>query len=137
MGLEVILPNGCVMMPGGKYRKDTWGYSLLHLFQSCALGAYITGADALKTREDAKKTALFGVLVNGGLLWLATVGVLAHYPTILPEKVPVLLVASHGGVGSWSWTGFFTGLPGGYIDWRKPYLWRGKKDRRLVGQDPW
>jgi glycolate oxidase len=31
LGLEVVLANGEVIQIGGKYRKETWGYNLLHL----------------------------------------------------------------------------------------------------------
>ena len=31
LGLEVVLPNGEVLTLGGRLRKSTWGYSLLHL----------------------------------------------------------------------------------------------------------
>jgi len=31
LGLEVVLPTGDVIELGGKFRKDTWGYNLLHL----------------------------------------------------------------------------------------------------------
>lgn len=69
-------------------------------FQTCAMGAYIAVADALKTREDARKTSVWGFLINAGVLWLATAGVLLHYPAILQESVPVLYVAAHGGGGA-------------------------------------
>lgn len=31
LGLEVVLPNGEIIDLGGRYRKSTWGYNLLHL----------------------------------------------------------------------------------------------------------
>lgn len=69
-------------------------------FQACAMGAYIAVADALTTRGDARKTSVWGFLINAGVLWLATAGVLLHYPAILQESVPVLYVAAHGGGGA-------------------------------------
>jgi uncharacterized membrane protein YkvI len=69
-------------------------------FQACAMGAYIAVADALKTREDARKASVWGFIINAGILWLATAGVLLHFPSILQEKVPVLYVAAHGGGGT-------------------------------------
>ncbi len=69
-------------------------------FQTCVIGAYIAVADVLETREDAARTAGWGFLVNAGVLWLATAGVLLHYPAILQEKVPALYIAQHGGGGS-------------------------------------
>ncbi len=76
-----------------------WAMSKYIGFQACAMGAYIAVADALMSHEDVKKAFWYGVIVNAGVLWLATLGVLAHYPTILAEKVPVLYVAAHGGGG--------------------------------------
>ncbi|GAB1428590.1 hypothetical protein MASR2M17_20200 [Aminivibrio sp.] len=46
------------------------------------------------------RTAGWGFVVNAGVLWLATAGVLLHYPAILQEKVPALYIAQHGGGGS-------------------------------------
>lgn len=68
-------------------------------FQACAMGAYIAVADALKTRDDARRASVWGFFINAGVLWLATAGVLLHYPAILQESVPVLYVAAHGGGG--------------------------------------
>jgi glycolate oxidase len=31
LGLEVVLPSGTVLELGGRYRKSTWGYNLMHL----------------------------------------------------------------------------------------------------------
>lgn len=31
LGLEVVLPSGKVLELGGRYRKSTWGYNLMHL----------------------------------------------------------------------------------------------------------
>jgi len=31
LGLEVVLPNGEILELGGRYRKSTWGYNLMHL----------------------------------------------------------------------------------------------------------
>ena len=76
-----------------------WAMAKYIGFQACAMGAYIAVADALMSHEDVKKAFWYGVIVNAGVLWLATLGVLAHYPTILAEKVPVLYVAAHGGGG--------------------------------------
>ncbi|MBP8785381.1 MAG: hypothetical protein KBH12_07840 [Synergistaceae bacterium] len=67
--------------------------------QCSLLGAYIAVADGLNSREDVKKAAIYGFLMNGGVLGLASIGALAHYPTILAEKAPVLYITQHGGGG--------------------------------------
>ena len=67
--------------------------------QCSLLGAYIAVADGLKSRADVKKAAIYGFIMNGGVLWLASIGALAHYPIILDEKAPVLYITQHGGGG--------------------------------------
>lgn len=65
-------------------------------FQAAVIGSYIAVADALDSREDAKKAAIWGAIINGGLLLLATLVILGYYPTIVAEKVPILYVISNG-----------------------------------------
>lgn len=67
--------------------------------QCSLLGAYIAVADGLKSRADVKKAAFYGFLMNGGVLWLTSIGALTHYPAILAEKAPVLYITRHGGGG--------------------------------------
>ena len=67
--------------------------------QCSLIGAYIAVADGLGTRADVRKAAFYGFLMNGGVLALASFGVLAHYPAILAEKAPILYVTRHGGGG--------------------------------------
>lgn len=83
--------------------KGFWD-ALLQSFKyaglQCSLvGAYTAVADVLKTRDDAKRAAIYGFVVNAGVLALAAIGVLAHYPSILEEKAPVLYITRHGGGG--------------------------------------
>ncbi|MEJ6951320.1 YkvI family membrane protein [Natronospora cellulosivora (SeqCode)] len=79
-----------------------WRMLLYASFQSLAIGAYIAVADALKTREDAKKAAITGFIVNGALLTLAAFTVFAHYPDILEIPVPTLTVVNQGIGGSFA-----------------------------------
>lgn len=65
-------------------------------FQAAVIGSYIAVADALGSREDAKKAAIWGAIINGGLLFLATVVIMGYYPEIVSEKVPILYVLSNG-----------------------------------------
>ena len=67
--------------------------------QCSLLVAYIAVADGLKSRADVKRAAIYGFLMNGGVLWLASIGALAPYPVILDEKAPVLYITQHGGGG--------------------------------------
>lgn len=64
--------------------------------QATLIGAFVAVADVLKDRRDALKATLWGFLVNGCFLWLASVVLLSFYPDILPERVPVLYVINKG-----------------------------------------
>ena len=68
-------------------------------FQSTLIGVYVAVADVLKTKKDALKTTVLGFIINGGILWLASVVLLSFYPAILSERVPVLYMVKQG-VGS-------------------------------------
>ncbi|MCD6435332.1 MAG: hypothetical protein J7L15_02995 [Clostridiales bacterium] len=65
-------------------------------FQAAVIGSYIAVSDVLGSREDAKKAAIWGAVINGGLLLLATLVILGYYPAIITEKVPILYVISNG-----------------------------------------
>ena len=67
--------------------------------QCSLIGAYIAVADGLHSKADVRKAAFYGFLMNGGVLALASFGVLAHYPVILAEKAPILYITRHGGGG--------------------------------------
>lgn len=73
-----------------------WRMLLYASFQSLAIGAYIAVADVLETRKDATKAAITGFVVNGALLTLAGLTVLAYYPDILDIPVPTIFVVNNG-----------------------------------------
>ncbi|GHV46031.1 glycolate oxidase [Synergistales bacterium] len=80
MGLEVVLPSGAVIELGGKFRKDTWGYSLLQLM----IGS--EGTLGIITK----------VIVNLEPLPGKTVNLLAAYPTLESLVSTVALVVKSG-----------------------------------------
>jgi len=73
-----------------------WSMLLYASFQALAVGAYVAVADVLKTRDDALKAAWAGFAINGILLTLASVTVLAYYPGILEIPVPTIYVVNNG-----------------------------------------
>lgn len=73
-----------------------WSMLLYASFQALAVGAYVAVADVLKSRKDALKAAWAGFIINGVLLTLASVTVLAYYPEILKVPVPTLYVVNNG-----------------------------------------
>ncbi len=67
--------------------------------QCSLVGAYIAVADGLHDSSDVKKATLIGFVVNAGVLALASIGALLHYPVILTEKAPIMYITQHGGGG--------------------------------------
>ncbi|MDR1621360.1 MAG: FAD-binding oxidoreductase, partial [Synergistaceae bacterium] len=80
LGLEVVLPSGTVIELGGKFRKDTWGYSLLQLM----IGS--EGTLGIVTK----------VIVNLEPLPGKTVNLLAAYPDLDSLVLTVAEVVKSG-----------------------------------------
>jgi len=76
--------------------EGLWSMLLYASFQAIAVGAYVAVADVLETRDDALKAAWAGFVINGVLLTLASITVLAHYPEILEIPVPTIFVVNNG-----------------------------------------
>ena len=76
--------------------EGLWSMLLYASFQALAVGAYVAVADVLKTRDDALKAAWAGFIINGVLLTLASITVLAYYPDILEIPVPTIYVVNNG-----------------------------------------
>jgi len=64
-------------------------------FQVCLIGAFVSVADVLRTKQDVFRATLYGFIVNAVILWLATAGALTHYPAINNEVVPIIYIARH------------------------------------------
>jgi glycolate oxidase len=80
LGLEVVLPSGSVIQLGGKFRKDTWGYSLLQLMVGSE------GTLGIITR----------IIVNLEPLPGKTVNLLAAYPGLDALVISVAEVVKSG-----------------------------------------
>ena len=74
------------------FKSATW-YMLAYAgFQVCSIGAYINGGAVLTTHKQTVGAAVFGFLLNGGML-IAMILVLAgNYPAILKDAGPTLTV---------------------------------------------
>ncbi len=71
-------------------------------FQTCCIGAYIAHSNVLKDKNDAKKAAISGFIINALILTIATLGIIAYYNEgILNEAVPALFVVKNGIGSSW------------------------------------
>ena len=95
--IEVV---GAFPSANGGFWPALW-QSVKYAGLQCSLvGAYTAVADGLHGQGDVKKATLIGFLINGGVLALAAVGALIHYPAILTEKAPIMYITQHGGGGS-------------------------------------
>ncbi len=71
-------------------------------FQGSVLGAYISHASILKNKAEAKKAALWGLLINGGIITLAALGIMAFYnPGMSKAPIPTLILVNNGVGSSW------------------------------------
>lgn len=67
-----------------------WSAVLYGSFQSTILGSTVNIADNLKTRKDAKVSAVIGFVMNGLMMVAITYMLLGWYPGIEQEELPVL-----------------------------------------------
>lgn len=78
-----------------------WNSIVYAGFQVTLIGAFVAVSDVLENRKDALKATIYGYIINGGLLLLASVVLMSFYPEILPEKVPVIYVLRNGVGTGW------------------------------------
>ena len=79
-----------------------WQALLYSGFQISCMGAYIVHSNILKDKGEAKKAAIWGVIINSSILMLTTLGILAFYTDgILTESVPALFVVRNGVGSAW------------------------------------
>jgi len=78
-----------------------WGVKYGAL-QCCAIGAYIVHTQACPNKACLKKAAIFGFVINTGVMYLTYFGILAFVDEgVLKEAVPSLFVVMHGVGGTW------------------------------------
>lgn len=63
-------------------------------FQCVILGSTVNISDGLVSRKDAVNAAIFGLLMNGVMMVLITYMLLAWYPEVNTEQLPVLAILS-------------------------------------------
>ena len=79
-----------------------WQSLLYSGFQISCIGAYIVHSNILKDKNDAKRAAIWGTIINSFVLMLSTLGILAFYTDgILAESVPALFVVRSGIGSAW------------------------------------
>lgn len=93
--------TGTIDNPYG-FATALWQSLVYAGFQACCLGAYISHSEILKDHKETKKAALWGFIINGGILQLATLGIMIYYGQgIENEAVPALHVVMNGVGSSW------------------------------------
>ncbi|MFY9188662.1 MAG: hypothetical protein WAO22_05305 [bacterium] len=70
-----------------------WQMLLYAAFQTVVIGAYVSVAEPITTRSEAKSAALFGFFINASMITLSSLCLLGYYPDIVTEAVPNLTVA--------------------------------------------
>lgn len=84
------------------FLQALWQTIIYAGFQTGCVGAYIAHSNILKDKNDAKKAAIWGFIINASILMLAALGILAFYNDgILKESVPILLLVRNGVGSSW------------------------------------
>lgn len=84
----------------GGFWAALWQSVKYAALQCSLVGAYTAVADGLRTSREVNRTTALGFCVNAGMLTLASVGALLHYPVILTEKAPITYITQHGGGGA-------------------------------------
>ena len=84
----------------GGFWPAMWQSIKYAALQCSLVGAYTAVADGLKTPREVDRTTFLGFCVNTGMLTLASVGALLHYPAIVSEKAPITYITQHGGGGA-------------------------------------
>lgn len=106
-GWGKITSNFAGLKSGTIPNDRTFGQALWKMFvyagfQACCLGAYLAHSNALTDVEDAKKAAFWGFVVNGSILTISTLGIMAFYQDgILTQSVPALFVVMNGVGAAW------------------------------------
>lgn len=96
-----MLKNGGAVKSGG-ITSALWQSIVYAGFQASVLGAYISHASTLENKKEAAKASLIGLLINGGIITLVSLGIIAFYaPGMSKVTVPTLVVVNNGIGSSW------------------------------------
>ncbi len=107
-GTNVAVDFEEIMTVVGEGTTDTgffpaaWSMLLYLGFQILCVGGYVAVAQPIKSRKDARLVAILAFLGNGLIITLTSLGIMTHYPDILPVEVPSIYVAAEGIGGSFA-----------------------------------
>ena len=80
------------------FTSAVWSMLSYAAFQT-GVGTWVAVADVITTKEQSKRAAILGFIVNGGFLTLAALGVIGFYPEINSEVVPTIYAIRQVGGG--------------------------------------
>ncbi|NMA49652.1 MAG: hypothetical protein GX947_07785, partial [Tissierellia bacterium] len=78
-----------------------WSSLLYSFFQLASIGLIVQHAEPFTSEDDAKTSMIYGLIVNAGIIFISTLGLLAivNAPGIENEAIPILTLIRNG-VGS-------------------------------------
>lgn len=86
----------------GGFWGAAWKALVYAAFQACAIGAYVSHAETVKEEKEIKKAVLWGLLINGGIITITTLGIIAFYgKEVMTTAIPTLVVVKNGVGSAW------------------------------------
>lgn len=78
-----------------------WNCFIYAAFQLASIGLLVQHAEPFNSEKDAKTSMIYGFIVNAGIIFISTLGLLAiaKDPKVSTEAIPILLLVKNG-VGS-------------------------------------
>ncbi len=78
-----------------------WSCFIYASFQLASIGLLVQHAEPFHSEKDAKTSMIYGFIVNAGIIFISTLGLLAiaQDPKVSTESIPILLLVRNG-VGS-------------------------------------
>jgi len=74
------------------FQSAAWSMLAYAGFQVCSIGSYINGGSVLKTHKQTAWAAIFGFLLNGGMLILMVLTLAGNYPAVIKDTAPTLTI---------------------------------------------
>lgn len=98
---EGVLPVGSAQT--GSLPSAMWRAFIYASFQLAAVGLFVQYAESFKDANEAKTSMIYGFIVNAGIIFISTLGMLiiAYHPDLAATKVPTLLLVQNGVGASW------------------------------------
>jgi uncharacterized membrane protein YkvI len=98
---EGMLPVG--VKTAGGIMPGLWRGFVYAAFQLASIGLFVQHAESFENKNDATKSMIYGFIVNAGIIFIATLGMMtiAFHPELPNVKVPTLLLVQNGVGAAW------------------------------------